>query len=252
MLISAFGGAGFYVVGAFWVLECTVLFGPDAHDIARQLTTFGFAFLLGIFFVGWAIDLSRGRIREVFLIASCVATAGVAAMNAISVDTPMLSIGLSFLAGLGLGGIYVPMEIVLTILSPDQLIGGITGLGLAFRWIGGGIGYAIYFNVVQNKLTDVVPTVVGTAVVEAGLPITKVQAFIEALLAKDSAGLAAAGATPPILQAALSALVESYTEAIQLVYLVSIAFTGAAVITSLFLKDIREHMNERVIAEIKY
>jgi len=249
--ISALGGAAFYAIGAFWVLECIELFGPDPHDTARMLVPFGFAFLLGIFSVGWAIDLTRGRIREVFLIASCLALAGLGAMNAISADTPSMGLGLSFLAGLGLGGIYVPTAVVLTIISPDDLLGGITGLGLSFRWIGGAIAYAIYFNMVQTKLTNVIPTNVGTAAVKAGLPLNKVPAFVQALLSQNTTAIVAAGATPKIIQAAEAAVVESYTEGLQPVYLVSIAFTGAAVILSLLLKDIRKYMDGRVALEIK-
>jgi len=249
--ISALGGAAFSAIGAFWVLECQQIFGPDPHDVARILVAVGFAFLLGIFFAGWAIDLSRGRIREVFLIASSLAAAGLGAMNCITADTPGMGIGLSFLAGLGLGGMYVPTAIALAIASPDDVLGAITGLDLSMRWVGAAIGYAVYFNLFQSKLTDVLPTNVGEAVVAAGLPLNKVPAFLGALLAKNTTALVAAGATPTIIGAAEEAVVESYTEGFQLVYLVTIAFTGAAIIVSLFLKDIRRYIDGRIAVQIK-
>jgi MFS family permease len=251
LVLSALGGAAFYAIGAFWVLECQQFFGPDAHAIARVLTAFGFAFLLGIFFGGWGIDLSRGRIREVFLISSCIATAGLAAMKTITPGASAMAIGLSFLAGIGLGGLYVPTTVVLTLVSPDEIMGAVTGLGLAMRWIGGAVGYAVYFNLFENKVTEGIHTIVGPALVKAGLPPAKVLPFIGGLLTHNSTALVALGATPTLLEAAAEAVVESYAEGFELVFLISIAFAGAAVIVSLFLKDIRRHMDNRMACEVK-
>jgi hypothetical protein len=249
LLISFLGGAAFSAFGAFWILEGIELFGPDPHDIAKVLAPGGFGFLLGIFFTGWAIDLSKGRIREVFVVVSIIAVAGLGSMNV--VDTPAKGEGLSFLAGLGLGGLYVPTAVALTIVSPDDLIGGITGLDLSFHWIGAALGFAVYYNFLQNKLTDVIPTNVGGAVVQAGLPLAQVPAFIEALLSQNTTAILASGATPSIIQAAEVAVVESYAQGLQPLYLISIAFTGSALLISLLLKNIGKYMDGRVAAEIK-
>jgi len=251
LLISAVGGAAFYAFGAFWILEAVQFFGPDGHSVAKVLADGGFAFLLGIFFAGWAIDLTRGRIREVFIVVSAIALAGLGSMNAITPDNSAMGMGLSFLAGLGLGGLYIPTAAVLMIVSPDDLLGGITGLDLAVRWMGGAVGFAVYYNFLQNKLLNVLPTNVGLAAVKAGLPITKVAAFVEALVSQNLTAILASGGTPTIIEAAQVAVVESYAEGIQPLYLISIAFTGAALLFSFFLKDIRKYMDGRVAVEIK-
>jgi hypothetical protein len=158
---------------------------------------------------------------------------------------------MSFLGGLGVGGIIVPAAVILTIISPDEVIATVTAITLSIRLIGGSIGYAIYFNVFENKLTEVLPTNVGIAVAKAGLPITQIPAFIVALVAKNTTALGQIkGITPTILLAAQGAVQDSYVEGFRLIYLVSIAFGGAAVLASLFLGDIKKYMVDRVAVDI--
>ena len=97
----------------------------------------------------------------------------------------------------------------------------------------------------------VIPTIVGTAVVEAGLPLAQVPELIGALVAQNTTALAdIPGITSAILLAAEGAYQESYVEGFKRVYLVSIAFGGAAVVASLFLGDIRKYMVSRVAVDI--
>ena len=169
-------------------------------------------------------------------------TAGVGAMAAVTQNTKVLVMGLSFLSGLGIGGVYIPAVIVLTTVAPDDLIGTITGVGLSIRFIGGQIGYTICYNIFINKVTAVLPTKVGHAAVKAGLPLTEVVAFVEALVNNDTSVLSQLkGLTPTVLDAGQGALKASYDEGFKLVYLASIGFGGAAIIASLFLGDIKRY-----------
>jgi hypothetical protein len=245
------GGADFYSLGAFWLLETQQFFGPDAYSIARIITAFGFAFLIGIFLISWGIDLTRGSIRELFLITSCLMTAGIGGMLVVTQLTPSMAIGLSFLGSLGVGGLYIPPVIALTIISPDDLIGTIIGLALSIRFIGGQVGYTISFNILQTKLTEIIPSIVGTAIAKAGLPITEIPAFILALVESDFTAIAQIkGVTPAVLEAANEAVSVSYLEGFKLVYYVGIGFGGAAIIASLFLGNIRRYVTDRVAVDI--
>jgi hypothetical protein len=245
------GGAIFYTMAAFWLLEGQLLFGPDPNAISRVVVALGFAFLLGIFLVGWALSFSRGMITPVLLISSCIMTAGVGGVIAMNLNTPNLGIGLSFLAGLGSGGIYIPAVVILTMVSPDDRVGTITGLGLSIRFIGGGIGYAVFYNVFQNKLTYVLPTLVAAAVVPAGLQVDQIKPLIGAILAKNGTLIGhVKGITPKILLAAGAAFDEAFIESFNMVYYVSLGFCGAAIIACLFLGNIKRYMVDRVAVDI--
>ena len=96
-----------------------------------------------------------------------------------------------------------------------------------------------------------IPTTVGTALVKAGLPLAEVPALIGALLAQNTTAVGEIpGLTPSILLAGEGALQDSYVEGFKRVYLVSIAFGGAAVLASLFLGDIKKYMVGRVAVDI--
>jgi Fungal trichothecene efflux pump (TRI12) len=251
LFITAVAGANFYSLLNFWPLECQTLYGPDPHAIARTVVAFGYAVALGVIIVNWGLSLLRGANRELLVISSCLMTAGVGALAAVNQTNSSLGIGMSFLGGFGVGGIIVPAAIILTIISPDEVIATITALTLSVRLIGGSIGYAVYFNVFENKLNEVIPTLVGTAVIKAGLPIEELPAFLVAVVARNNTALAEIkGITPRILLAAQSAGAEAYVLGFKQIYFVSIAFGGAAIVASLFLGDIRKYMVDRVAVDI--
>jgi len=79
-------------------------------------------------------------------------TAGLGALPRVTDTTPHLGIGLSVLAALGLGGLIQPTATVLTVITPDNFIGTITGLATSVRLVGGAIGYTLFYNVLVNKL----------------------------------------------------------------------------------------------------
>ena len=235
----------------FWPLECQQLFGPDPHAIARTVVAFGYSVALGVILVDWGLSIFCGANRELLVISSVLMTAGVGALAAVNQTNPSLGIGMSFLGGLGVGGIIVPAAVILTIISPDENIATITAVTLSIRLIGGSIGYAIYFNVFENKLTDIIPTTVGLAVIEAGLPLTEVVPFIEAIIARNTTAIAQLnGLTPAILTAANNAVNDCYVQGFRQIYFVSIAFGGAAIIASIFLGDIKKFMVDRVAVDI--
>ena len=251
LFITAVAGANFYSLLNFWPLECQQLYGPDPHAVARTVVAFGYAVALGVIIVNWGLSIFRGANRELLVVSSCLMTAGVGGLAAVNQNNPSLGIGMSFLGGLGVGGIIVPAAVILTIISPDEVIATVTAITLSIRLIGGSIGYAIYFNVFENKLHEVLPTTVGIAVAKAGLPITQIPAFITALVAQNFTALGQIkGITPTILLVAADAVKDSYVEGFKMIYLVSIAFGGAAIVASVFLGDIRKYMVDRVAVDI--
>jgi Fungal trichothecene efflux pump (TRI12) len=175
-------------------------------------------------------------------------TAGIAALATVTQYTQSRGIGLSFLAGLGIGGILQPAATILTIVSPDEVIATITAATVSIRLIGASIGYSVYFNVLENKLAEVLPVNVGTAVAIAGLPASQIQGFLIAFLGGNATALGQYSSA--VLVAAQGASQDSYVEGFKLVYFVSIAFGASAVIACLFLGDIKRFMVNRVAVDI--
>lgn len=219
--------------------------------MASIITAFGFTFLIGIFVICFGVDLCRGRIRELFIIAGCMMTAGIGAMTATNQNTPGLAIAFSSLGMFGVGALFVAPIVVLTNISSDDIIGTMVGLALSIRLIIGQIGYSIFFNILQAKLNSTIVAVVGAAVVSAGLPVAEVAPFIGALVTKNTTLLAELqGITPAILVAAGEAVDESLVTSFNVVYHMSIGAGVVAIIASAFLPSIRRYMTDRVAVDI--
>lgn len=235
LFIAALAGVNFSSLSAFSYV-CQQLFGPDPAHVARLVIASGFSVILGTILVNFGMSFIRAN-RELFLVASCFMTVGLGALAAVTQDTSSLAIGLSFLGGLGVGGIIQPAATILTIVSPDELIATITAMAITVRLIGSGIGNAIFSNVFLNKLDHILSANVEAAVISAGLPSDQITAFLGAFLGNNETALGQY--TPNILFAAEEASQVSYVAGFRMMYLVSIAFGGAAVVASLFLQNIK-------------
>jgi len=73
------------------------------------------------------------------------------------------------LACVGVGGVIIPVQIIVTIICPDDLIATATALALTIRMIGGAIGFAIYYNLFQSKFEKVALDTIVPATVNAGV-----------------------------------------------------------------------------------
>ena len=241
----------FYVLAAFWQLEMEQLYGPDPYHVAAVITPFAFFFLIGACVVCWGIDLLRGRLRELFVISSCIMTAGIVALSAIENLTQTGVMCLSSLGMFGVGALFAPPIIVLTNIVPDDAIGTIVGLAMSIRLIFGQVGYTIFFNILQHKLTENIPEIVGTAVAKAGLPVTEIKAFVGALVEKNLTAIGQLGGiTPAILVAAGEAVNTSFVVSFRIVYMASLAAGIVAIAASALLPSIRKNMVDRVAVDI--
>lgn len=174
-------------------------------------------------------------------------TAGVAGLAAVNQHRLYLGLALSILPGLGVGGLIQPAVTMLTIISPDSLLATISAASISIRLVGASIGYAVYFNIFQTKVSALSENV-GIAVAKAGLPQNEIPGFLGALLTQNVTALAQFPASVTV--AGQEAAIDTYTVGFRTVYLASIAFGAIAIILSLFVKDIRKYMVDRVAVDI--
>src|SRR5271168_4924405 len=200
LFITGVAGANFYSLLNFWPLEAQTLYGPDPHRVARTIIPFGYAVASGVIFVNIGLSWLHGANRELLVISSAMMTAGVGALAAVNAGNQGLGIGMSVLGGFGVGGIIIPAAVIMTIISPDEVIATVAAINLSVRFIGGSVGYAIYYNIFQNKLTEVLPTTVGLAAAQAGLPLAEIPELVLALVAQNTTAISQIpGISPAIL-----------------------------------------------------
>jgi hypothetical protein len=260
LLITALGGTNLWSLGVFWPLECDALFSSDVIKTSLYVLPFGIGVLVGVIFVNAGLSVFRGYNREMLIvsrylsprlyqsdISACMA-AGIGGLAAVDQNTPALGMALSFLGSVGIGGTVQPAVTMLTIISPDEMIATITAASISIRLIGATVGYALNFNIFENRLLGIPQAVINVGV-RGGLPLPEVLDLAFALSSQNATAL---GKFPPgIVVEAEAAALAIYVGAFKTVYLVSLVFSGGALIASCFLKDIREYLVDRVAVELQ-
>lgn len=156
------------------------------------------------------------------------------------------------LAGLGVGGIVVPVATVCVVASPDHLIATTVALTLAVRILGGTIGSSIYYNIFTSKLTAKLPALVAAYALEAGLPESSLVAFVTGFLATppDPSIATLPGVTAEVIAAATLGTRWAFADSLKFVFIASIPFGVLATVCSLFLRGLDKYMSNRVVAHL--
>ena len=156
------------------------------------------------------------------------------------------------LSGVGFG---VPLILVVSgvqLTAPPLLIATATAVSLSSRAIGATVFTAIFIAIFDRRLAARLPSYVGDAAADAGLPATSLRAFVEAIAADDTAAIAAVpDVTPTIIAAGVAALKQAFADSIRPTFIIAAAIGAAACVASLFLGDVRKTMNYRVDAPVE-
>lgn len=139
-----------------------------------------------------------------------------------------------------------------TILVRDQReIGVAGGTAGSVRAALSAVFTAIYTSILSNRLTETVVSEVPTALTEAGLPSSSVTDFLEALTAGNSSALETVpGVADQIIAVGVAAYKHANSDAYRTVYLSTIAFSGLALVLSLFAPNTDKLMTGQVAATL--
>jgi hypothetical protein len=119
-------------------------------------------------------------------------------------------------------------------------------VSLSVRAVGGSIGYSIFFNIFQDKLTARLPTYVAGAAIQAGLPLEAAETFVGALLAAPEALASIPGVTPAIIAAATYGKQLAYAESLRYVWWASISFGVCAMVAAIMIPSTKKFQTNRI------
>ena len=194
----------------------------------------------------------RGQIKWLIFSASVLMTVGCGCLSLATVDNIQAVYPILFVAGVGVGGITIPVSTVATIICAGDVIATVTALTIAVRIVGGAIGYAVYFNVFVRRLLPELHALVGAACARSGI--------VDPAVIGEAIQLTAVSLVneirhlPGVDEAAWVEIVaagqRAYANAYPWVYYCSVAFGAVSVVASLFLGDISEMVDDSVVAVI--
>lgn len=164
--------------------------------------------------------------------------------------------GIVFLACFAVGGVIIPCSIIAQICCPDDLIATVTAITLSVRYVGGAVGFTVYFNVFYQKVVpaltqdvaaDVLVTKLGLKLQDLALVTNLTTAVGNAQFALVHKLLESSTITNPnaydmIVRGAQLAFASSYAWC----YYISIAFGGVTFILACFLTDIKPFLDNHV------
>jgi hypothetical protein len=140
------------------------------------------------------------------------------------------------------------------ILVKDQRqIGVAGGLAGSVRSIISSILSAVYVAIFTNRLTATVSGEVPAKLIAAGLPADSVAGFLGAITSGlPDAFSTVPGATQAIIATGLRAYKQANADAYRTVYLSTIAFSGIAIILTIFAPNTEKFMTNQVAATLHH
>lgn len=150
----------------------------------------------------------------------------------------------------GAGGVLVPNQVIVTVISPDDLIATATSLTVCLRSVGQVIGISIFYNQFIARLTEEAEKHIIPAAVEVGITdLSILETMPSTLLAIPFSEYAAALPqlnTPEKYDFLHRVIIDAFGASFSKVYLITIAFGTTACIASWFIGDLTALMDDHI------
>jgi hypothetical protein len=154
---------------------------------------------------------------------------------------------------MGVGGVLVPNQVIITVITPDDLIGSVTALTVSLRSQAQVIGLAIFYNQLVAKITSgtykyVVPAFFDIKFIN-GQTVTTITDMMHLLTAEPYRVFAEGFPELQTQQAydvVLPAVRRTYIEAFQFVWYITIAFGVFACIAAACMGNVTKYLDNHV------
>lgn len=151
---------------------------------------------------------------------------------------------------IGVGGVLLPSQVIFSIITPDELLGTGVALSIVIRMIGQVVGVSMFYNIFLHHVQNNAVKYFAFPAIEVGFDsvasITELVTTLTAGPLSEYAHLFPQLDSPEKIQTIVVAGHELFKHCFPILYLISIAFGGAAIISSFFLRDINKFMNDHV------
>ncbi|KAI8942834.1 hypothetical protein NX059_000874 [Plenodomus lindquistii] len=260
LLITFLSGGNFFVLLLMWPTEIYNVYGDDPIGVGIRSLPIGFGIIGGAVICLFLIPITNGRIRILMIFFTAMMTAGTGAMCIATPYNLNTVYAVLTIASVGVGGVIFPCSIIAQIACPDELIATITAITLSIRYLGGAVGFAVYYNLFYHNVTENLTETVATRLLAARGIINPLSAAGIAVIthvtelmgtAQFEAAKEILATDPLVLQRnAFPQILRATQEAMALAYRwpywCSIAFGGACFILSFFLGDIDQLLDAHI------
>ncbi|KAJ5676109.1 fungal trichothecene efflux pump [Penicillium macrosclerotiorum] len=250
MVVILVAGINYIPILFFWVMQSISIYGSGHVQAGIRTLPFGFCIVGGSLISAIMISSFKGYLRPImtsFCVLQAVAIGCMAAVDRNNINTVWapLVLGLT-----GVGGVLVPNQVIVTVISPDDLIATATSLTVCLRSVGQVVGISIFYTQFIAKLTEEAETKIVPAAIKIGItdPLT-LKTMPSTLLAIPFSEYAAALPQlkrPESYEFLHQVVISAFGVSFSKVYLISIAFGATACIASWFLGDLTSLMDDHI------
>ena len=161
-------------------------------------------------------------------------------------------LGIGFLSMVGTGWTSVSLIVCVQWVCDDRDIGRATLILGAVRTVGGSVAITIYSTLLNSVMTKQAGPRVAEAVLPLGYPLSGLQPLVLNLINEnvEQAGQLP-NMTPVILDAARTALSETWLKGFHHLYIAAASFSAVSVIAALYSKDVSHNMTDHVAVRLQ-
>ncbi|KAF2092304.1 MFS multidrug transporter-like protein [Saccharata proteae CBS 121410] len=255
LIITFTSGANFFSVLVWWPTQSASMYDPDPVQIGIRSLPIGFGIIGGAVIVSILVSILKGKIRTLIALSCALMTAGTGGMVIANLNNLNAVYAPLTLAALGVGGVIIPNQIIITIICPDDLIATATAMALSVRMIGGCIGFAIYYNIFKKNFTKNALTTIAPAAIQAGhvysiADITQIALDISANLERNLTNYPQLHNNPEAIAAITQAGRECFALSFPDIYWAGVGFGVVSFICACGLGDISKYLDDHVAVAI--
>ncbi len=234
--------AVFYPLNVFWPQQISTLWATNQFRIGWLSCILGGGTLSGQVFAG--ILINKGKAKWQFVTATTTMTAFIGGMAATNRNTLVTAEVLCFLGSFSLGYVENVANTLVPFTQKEKDIGASIGVLISGRTTIACIALAIYSTVQNNKFAQFTQTIVVPAAEKAGINAKEIPTLLAGFTTGSFAGVK--GLTPEILDTVTIAYQTAFSKAVQIVYLISIAFGILAIAGALISPNPDSKFNTEV------
>ena len=220
-MVSGFVTAAFYGLS---VIFPQMVFGVYTSDLkygSILCLVFSVPYISGA--IAAAVARYITHVKWQLIVCLVISTALIGANASATVDNRTTIICLTTIGGFLLGYAEGVSLTLCSVFVKDQTdIGSAVGAAGTLRFMIATIGSTIYISVLQNRTSTTISEIVPAALIEAGLPLSSIPAFIVAVSTGSFDDIP--GVTPEIIGVGIRAFREALVAAFNTVWLTTIAF----------------------------
>ncbi|TQS36250.1 hypothetical protein Golomagni_03305 [Golovinomyces magnicellulatus] len=258
LIVIFSAGINYIPLVVFWPIESISVYGADVRQSGINSLPIGMCILAGGIISALLVTFFKPRVNIIMTIFCILQTCGAASLSAVDPHSLSTIWAPLCLALVGVGGVLIPNQVIITILTPDDLIASATALTIGLRSQAQVIGLAIYYSRFLHVLEQKAIRHLAGPIINAGVyNITVITNLVVGLASRPYDQLAQniPQLSGPAHLAAYQAVKEgtllTYKGAFDYVYLMSIGFGAAACIAAAFMGNVEQFIDQHVAAALE-